>query len=250
MGHGGRFNGKRPGVAWSFSVPTDADVLDAATKGLVLPKQHPVCCWLCYMEHHGSLHDNYPIKPDSQEGQERMVDEALSCLDHTGYFATSVDRSHIMQFMYKFSSGSTNLRNHARKHHSKWYDILESEVTESESTQSKKKSNSGFLSSVFKPVKRLKDEEPRQKLFVELLTYVIVFLSWSFSVVDNPWFRALVWFLDAIVHIPARKQWQGRHLAKAVAETHESITNSLKGVEGVSVMFDLWMSRKGELVNP
>ena len=238
---------KRTGVAWSFLVPSDDEVLDTATRGLVLPKQHKVCCWLCYLEHNGTLHSNYPIRPDSQEGQERNIDEAIDCLHQANYFGESIDRSNIMTFEYKFSSGSSNLRNHASKHHGKWFAMLQStEGPDSGSTKSKKTTSSNFLSSMFKPVKRLKDEEPRQKLFVEMLTFVIVFLRWSFSVVDNPWFRAFVWFLDGTVSIPTRKQWQGKHLAQAVKTTHKSIKDSLQGVEGVSVMFDLWMSRKGE----
>ena len=151
-----------------------------------------------------------------------------------------------MNFEYKHTSGSSNLRNHVSKHHLKWYSMLQgTEVgTESEASQPPKRSTS-ILTSLFKPMKRLKEEEPRQQLFHDLLTYLIVFLRWSFFVVDNPWFRAFVWFLDPTVSIPARKQWQGKHLANIVTTTHESIMNSLKGVVGVSVMFDLWMSRKG-----
>ena len=240
-----KINGKRTGLAWSFLVPSNDHVLETAVKGLVLPKQHSVCCWLCYFEQYGKLHKNYPVPPDSDEGLERKVDEALSCLDYTQYL-DFVDRSSIMSFEYKHTSGSTNLRNHVSKHHGKWYSMLQptEEGTESVATQPKKRPVA-ILSSLFKPVKRLKDEEPRQQLFLELLTYVIVFLRWSFSVVDNPWFRAFVWFLDATVSIPSRKQWQIKHLAKAVKTSHESIMNSLKGVVGVSVMFDLWMSRKG-----
>ena len=246
-----KINGKRPGLAWSFLVPSDDDVLDTAAKGLALPKQHGVCCWLCYLEHHGKLHSNYPIPPDSDDGQERNIDEAMQTLNDTQYLEALVDRANIMVFDYKFTSGSTNLRHHVSKHHGKWYAMLQAkDGTDSEATLSQKRTAVGFLSSMFKPMKRLKDDEPRQKLFVELLTYVIVFLRWSFSVVDNQWFRAFVWFLDPTVSIPARKQWQGRHLAEIVKTTHESIRNSLKGVEGVSVMFDLWMSRKGEPIWP
>ena len=188
-----KINGKRPGLAWSFLVPSDDDVLDTAAKGLALPKQHGVCCWLCYLEHHGKLHSNYPIPPDSDDGQERNIDEAMQTLNDTQYLEALVDRANIMVFDYKFTSGSTNLRHHVSKHHGKWYAMLQAkDGTDSEATLSQKRTAVGFLSSMFKPMKRLKDDEPRQKLFVELLTYVIVFLRWSFSVVDNQWFRAFV----------------------------------------------------------
>jgi len=64
--------------------------------------------------------------------------------------------------------------------------------------------------------------------------------------VDNPWFRAFVWFLDASVTIPTRKQWQNKHFGDAVDDAQKSIMDTLSGVKGVSLMFDLWMSRNGE----
>ena len=64
--------------------------------------------------------------------------------------------------------------------------------------------------------------------------------------VDNPWFHALVWFLDGSVVIRARKQWHERDLGGVVREVRESVLASLDGVKGVPLMFDLRMSRNGE----
>ena len=62
---------------------------------------------------------------------------------------------------------------------------------------------------------------------------------------DNAWFRALVWFLDVIVSIPSRKVWQSQHLSSAVEKAQRKVMKELEGVMGVSLMFDLWISRNG-----
>ena len=247
-------NGKRPGHAWAFMVPTDAGVLKMGSDGLTLPKVHGVCCWLCHFETHGELPANYPISLGTEESEERRVDEAAAILGKERTLQ-EIDRRAVMNLSYKQQSSSTNLRHHAAKYHRTWYNLLvkgdeddnggeAGDLDGSEATQVKKRGSSRGL--YFKPLKKMKEGDVRQKLFVKLLTYVIVFLRWSFSVLDNPWFRAFVWFLDGTVIIPARKQWQMTHLPAAVKAAHSSVMSSLKSVKGVSVMFDLWMSRAGE----
>lgn len=250
-------NAKRTGLGWAFLVPEDDALIAKAEQGLSLPTNHGVICWLCHLEHHGDMHPNYPFNPDVSDACEDddvkespTVSEAVKYLTEEG--CEKIDRSKIMAMTYKHSSSSTHLRQHAKKHHPDVFQLLLTTNGHDSNTAASGANDEGtqstmHLPSAFRSIKRLKVDDPRQRLFDRLLTYVIVFLRWSFSVVDNPWFRCFVWFMDGSLRIPSRKEWQTRNLVEAVEDAHTKVMKSLDGVKGVSLMFDLWMSRAGKL---
>jgi hypothetical protein len=237
-------NARRSALAWAFLVPDNDEILEKAKGGPMLPKNHGVTCWVCHLEHTGEMHPHYPIGPKSEEGQDLQVDEAYDQVLFDP--PVRVDRSKVMEMTYKASSSSTHLRQHAERHHPFLFKLLAArESKEKDTAECPKKGATKDLALGFRSIKRLKGDDPRQCLFNRLLTYVIVFLRWSFSIVDNPWFRCFIWFLDGSLKIPSRKEWQTKHLVGAVEDCHKHLIGALDGVKGVSLMFDLWMSRAG-----
>jgi hypothetical protein len=239
-------NARRSALGWAFLVPDDETILSKAQEGMPMPKNHCVTCWVCHLEHYGEMHANFPIQPKSEDAEELQVDEAYDVI--SADVPVRVDRSKVMEMSYKHTSSSTHLKQHAERNHPYLFHallVLESKDKPTvELSPNKRDTKDTALA--FRSIKRLKGDDPRQRLFNRLLTYVVVFLRWSFSVVDNPWFRCLVWFLDGSIKIPSRKEWQNKHLADVVDECHKQLIEAMDGVKGVALMFDLWMSRAGE----
>ena len=232
----------RRGVAWSFWVPTEKWVLEAVASGVPIRKDHGVDCWLCHMRKEGVLHDNFPLGPE-EEADIRLLEAVEELrIDVTG--TNDVDLFPKYHLLYKVKSASSNLKQHCKLHHGDLFRRLCGGEC-STGAVSAKEPRRAQVELAFKSTKRLKLDDPRQTLFIRLLTYTMLFLRWSFSVVDNPWFRALVWFLDPTLTIPNRKKWSLEHLPGVVEETFRHLEDKLSGVRGVSLMFDLWMSRTG-----
>eukprot|EP00951_Prasinocladus_malaysianus_P001073 scaffold7545_cov41-Prasinocladus_malaysianus.AAC.1 len=67
-----------------------------------------------------------------------------------------------------------------------------------------------------------------------------------FSMVDNPWFRTFVWFLDPAIVVPNRKTAAKTLLPALLQKTERHVASLLDGVKGVAVAFDDWMKCAGE----
>ena len=205
-----------------FLVPQSRALISDATKGLHVPKEHGVTCWVCHLEETGELHPNFFVatnKDDKDAGHIDMLTDLLVAPDSENH---SVDRQDLKDMTYKQTSSSTHLRQHAAKHHSIYFKALQAMQSgngESNKTPGSSKTRQvTMVNGAYKSVKRLKTYHSRQLLFNKLLTLVVVFLRWNFSIVDNAWFRALVWFLDETVSTPFRKVWQSQHLTSAVEQ--------------------------------
>jgi hypothetical protein len=60
--------------------------------------------------------------------------------------------------------------------------------------------------------------DPKQVAFNLLLTMVIVFCILPFYIVENAWFRFLIFFLDATFSIPSRKGYHPDSHASVVPQ--------------------------------
>mmetsp|Transcript_19949 Transcript_19949/g.64949 ORF Transcript_19949/g.64949 Transcript_19949/m.64949 type:complete len:968 (-) Transcript_19949:89-2992(-) len=87
---------------------------------------------------------------------------------------------------------------------------------------------------------------PRQKAFLRLLTLFVVFTLSSFMIVDNQWFRSLIFFLDPMIEVPSRKILTTKLLSAEVAAANLARDRALKDAEAVTISIDLWMSYRKE----
>ena len=76
------------------------------------------------------------------------------------------------------------------------------------------------------------------------MTLLIVFARLPFTIVLQPVFRALIWFLDPTLPIPTRYDITNVVLPRMVSECRDSVLVTLSTVMGATVTFDLWMSKK------
>ena len=183
-----------------------------------------------------------------------------------------------MNIAYKSKDGHNSLTNHAERFHNKHLMIGNVDDNDTGSVRRGKKRSErdagllnsnvrGMLKKTHMSTKKLLDNDPRQVmllltclqysasinllifpqiLFNELLVMLIVFARLSFSIVDNSWFRCLVWWLDPSITVPSRKVLMGKLLPSAKAAGSSSLKTILSVVHGICVTLDLWMSRKGE----
>jgi len=63
----------------------------------------------------------------------------------------------------------------------------------------------------FKSYKKMCAEDPKKKI-ITLVPLLVVFANLPFQFVDNPWFKALVWFTDPSFSIPTLRQLTEIHL--------------------------------------
>jgi len=71
--------------------------------------------------------------------------------------------------------------------------------------RSRLESSSNTITNLFKSSRRVVKDSQKAKIFIELVLLMTVFARLPFSFVDNPSFRALVWYLDPSVPVPSRR---------------------------------------------
>lgn len=160
---------------------------------------------------------------------------------------------------YKSGGGAAGLSKHVKRWHPRECELLADDFESSAPTwgsgSSKRSlSEAGLREAAltedvrqhYKSAKKLRDCDPKQQLFLRLLSMFVVFARLPFRVVDNPWFRAFVWFLDPMVVVPGRKTLVTKVLPLLLIDVESEVKCLLTGVLGVAVCFDLWMSRHGE----
>jgi hypothetical protein len=86
----------------------------------------------------------------------------------------------------------------------------------------------------------------RQRVFSKLLCLLIVFLRLPLMAVENPWFKAFVYFLDPTMYIAGRRQMRNTLLPELHEQTETEVIGLLALGSVVCLSFDLWMSRKTE----
>eukprot|EP00873_Tetraselmis_striata_P029194 jgi/Tetstr1/449458/TSEL_036553.t1 len=94
--------------------------------------------------------------------------------------------------------------------------------------------------------KKRPHDDKRVIFFWRLLCLLIVFCMLPFSIVANPIFKAFIWFLDSSLPLPSRAKLTSQLLPELKEEANNRLKGLLKGVRGVALTFDLWMSRKTE----
>jgi len=98
----------------------------------------------------------------------------------------------------------------------------------------------------FMSTKKRPHDDKRVIFFWRLLCLLIVFCRLPFSIVANLIFKAFIWFLDSSLPLPSRAKLTSQLLPELKEEASNRLKGLLKGVRGVALTFDLWMSRKTE----
>eukprot|EP00873_Tetraselmis_striata_P017623 jgi/Tetstr1/437887/TSEL_002840.t1 len=94
--------------------------------------------------------------------------------------------------------------------------------------------------------KKRPHDDKRVIFFWRLLCLLIVFCRLPFSIVANPILKAFMWFLDSSLPLPSRAKLTSQLLPELKEGPSNRLKGLLKGVRGVALTFDLWMSRKTE----
>ena len=154
-----------------------------------------------------------------------------------------------MSFVYDHAHGNTSLKQHALRYHAEEYKALMKKVESSRPPKHPRKASAtngadGTVQNFYRSSKKLKKSSPRARLFLRLLTMLIVFCRLPFNIVCSPIFKAFVWFLDPSVPFPTRTDVTGKHMQTLRADTEAALKALIKDVHGVAVTFDLWMSKK------
>lgn len=157
-----------------------------------------------------------------------------------------------MDFMYNADNGSTSLKAHCKRYHREEYDMLaEGAIPHQNAGRDSQQlagtpgtASSAGIGKFFKSAKRVGKESPRAVTFYKLLTLLIVLARLPFRIVLHPVFKALVWFLDPTMPFPTRADITGKYLPRMVEDCATEVKESLQTTSGVSVTFDLWMSKK------
>ena len=156
-------------------------------------------------------------------------------------------------FIYDSRKGNSALKFHlSRYHNDLWKAVLRADDCPPPRPPGRKRSSTddvgkpgeASLGNFFRSVKKIKKDSPKAKAFAELLTLLIVLARLPFNIVQQPIFRAFVWFLDPTVPLPTRGDVTGTLLPRMVSECKNRVRESLQHVLGATVTFDLWMSKK------
>ena len=148
-------------------------------------------------------------------------------------------------FDYDSRKGNSGLKFHLTRYHNDlWKAVSGNECLTLRPSGSKRsltdddgKPGEAALGTFFRSVKKIKKDSPKATAFAELVTLVIVLARLPFNIVQQPIFKAFVWFFDPSVPLPSREDVTGTLLPRMVSE-------SLQNVLGATVTFDLWMSIK------
>ena len=117
---------------------------------------------------------------------------------------------------------------------------------EGSSQQPKGSSLKSAVTAHFVQMKKRKSSDRRTQLFWRFLCILVVFCRLPFSIVESAVFKAFVWFCDPTLPFPTRSKLNNDLLPHLRKEIANGIRKGLQSVRGVSVSFDLWMSRKTE----
>lgn len=196
---------------------------------------------------YGELHPSFPTEGKyAATLDEKQVDTYLTLWGED-------DKVPKYQFRYDANKGNSNLKYHlSRYHNTYWQAVLEAEDGGNPAATGRKRSGDGSnpkagevaLGAFFRSVKKVKKDSPKAVAFAELLTLLIVHARLPFNIVTQPIFKAFVWFLDPSVPMPTRNEITGSLLPRMVGVCKDNLRDSLKGVLGAAVTFDLWMSKK------
>ena len=191
------------------------------------------------------LHPSFPntgdfaptVEEKDCQGYIERVDEA-----DLGKLPTST-------FKYAAKNGNTSLKFHLRRHHPReWAAIMgdsdETPTPRKRQGEAESKPGSNFVASFYRSVKKIKKDSAKAKTFFSLVTLLIIFARLPFSIVMQPMFRALIWFLDPSIPMPTRNDTTHGVLPVMVNDCRMSLRQTLRTVLGATVTFDLWMSKK------
>lgn len=194
------------------------------------------------------LHRNreLPACFDEEEFDNGLTDEELDLSSWALLAEPGETRFPKMDFVYKSDKGNTPLKNHVMTHHmADWLVLTQGVAPHANARLAKKRVElPGGIEQFFKSAKRVKKTSHRATVFLKLLTLLIVLARLPFRIVLHPLFKALIWFLDPTIPFPTRADITQRYLPAFVDECTAHVTRLLGTTDGVTVTFDLWMSKK------
>ena len=149
-------------------------------------------------------------------------------------------------FKYTAGKGNTSLKYHLERYHPNEYQAVVGPTPGATSKRSTGDDKPGevAIGNYFKSFKKIKRESEKAQTFFKLVTLLIVYARLPFSLLTQPVFKALVWFLDPTLPIPTRGELTNKLMPEMVKECRDSLRRSLDKVQGAAVTFDLWMSKK------
>ncbi|KAK3253240.1 hypothetical protein CYMTET_37144 [Cymbomonas tetramitiformis] len=154
--------------------------------------------------------------------------------------------------LYTFASGDgpAALRTHAKKGHQETFQALIASLPAPVASAKRRRSSAVTIASLkkhFKGSEAFGAKDPRQLAFNDDLCLLVAKGLMSIRLVENPWFRRLIWRQEPRVTIPSRREFKNKLLPDFGSRNEEvNVTADLKAALSISLAFDLWMSRKYE----
>eukprot|EP00873_Tetraselmis_striata_P029455 jgi/Tetstr1/449719/TSEL_036787.t2 len=241
---------QKRGPEWAFYVPRHPPPPDCDETVYKAGDLH-VECFLCHAAKQGRLHSQFPAAPD---------EETQAHDDEVSFWAPPIPRTkddtHAKHtIFYQSKNGNNSLRKHLRVYHSEEFKQVSNRLKPAAGSTASAAVTSGTtmkqdtddtLKTHFRSTKRRKTSDPKVSLFWRMLAILVVFCCLPFSIVENPYFRAFIWFLDASMPLPSRRKLCEELLPDLAEKGRRRTKEALVGVRGVAITFDLWMSRKSE----
>eukprot|EP00873_Tetraselmis_striata_P037404 jgi/Tetstr1/457668/TSEL_044215.t1 len=241
---------QKRGPEWAFYVPRHPPPPDCDETVYKAGDLH-VECFLCHAAKQGRLHSQFPAAPN---------EETQAHDDEVSFWAPPIPRTkdgtHAKHtIFYQSKNGNNSLRKHLRVYHSEEFKQVSNQLKPAAGSTASAPVTSGTtmkqdtddtLKTHFRSTKRRKTSDPKVSLLWRMLAILVVFCCLPFSIVENPYFQAFIWFLDASMPLPSRRKLREELLPDLAEKGRRRIKEALVGVRGVAITFDLWMSRKSE----
>eukprot|EP00873_Tetraselmis_striata_P019160 jgi/Tetstr1/439424/TSEL_027858.t1 len=241
---------RRKSPYWGFFVDNssqeagDCEIVDGSSGG------EEICCILCFGSKTNQLHPKFP-----REGPFCATVEELNAKTWAEPMAELTDRLGSKLFpkyelRYKGRGGNNMLNHHLQRCHAEELAAVHALLDDGNGGAEKRarpepagsSDARNVIKDAFKSSKKVKSDSKKARTFNTLLTMLFVFALLPFNLLDNPVFKALIWFLDLSVPIPSRHMMKEDLLPSMVKDLEAEVMKELQGVDGVALAFDLWMS--------
>eukprot|EP00873_Tetraselmis_striata_P045787 jgi/Tetstr1/466051/TSEL_010638.t1 len=231
---------------WAFYVPRHPPPPDCDETVYKAGDLH-VECFLCHAPKQGRLHSQFPAAPD---------EETQAHDDEVSFWAPPVPRTkdgtHAKHtIFYQSKNGNNSLRKHLRVYHSEELKQVSNQLKSAAGSTASAAVTSGTtmkqdtddtLKTHFRSTKRRKTSDPKVSLFWRMLAILVVFCCLPFSIVENPYFQAFIWFLDASMPLPSRRKLCEELLPDLAEKGRRRIKEALVGTW--KMLAHLLMKRK------
>eukprot|EP00873_Tetraselmis_striata_P024050 jgi/Tetstr1/444314/TSEL_032205.t1 len=164
-------------------------------------------------------------------------------------------------FNYSYGKRNCTLKDHIARYHRElnviYTDKVLNELPVSSAQPSKRTSQAasslaaagGTIADCFRSSKKVKKDTLKARVVLQLLGMLMVYARLPFRLVDNPLFQSVCWFLDPSMPVPSRHELTRQIIGNLKTDVEEALKNDIKGVDGMTITYDLWVSRKtGDLL--